>query len=253
MIAQLLPAEIFAFFLVFARIGAAIMFMPGFGDIYVPARYRLILAGGLTLLLTPVLASGLPGLPPSPIMMTVILFGEITVGAFLGLIGRIIHSALHIAGTVISFQVGLANAMTFDPVVAEQSAVTGLFLTTAGLLVIFATDLHHVMLLALAASYNVFVPGVMPPIDDFSQVITRLVADTFILGVQFATPFIVVGLVFYLGTGVLARLMPQVQVFFIAMPVQIFLGFVVLALTIGVILSWYADQFPEFFSRALGG
>jgi len=252
-ITQLLPAEVFTFFLVFARIGAAIMFMPGIGDMYVPARFRLIFAGGLTLLLTPILAGTLPAMPNSPMLLAVILFGEITVGAFLGLIGRIIHSALHTAGTVISFQVGLANAMAFDPVVAEQSAVTAQFLTIAGILIIFATDLHHVMLMALASSYNVFIPGVAPPMDDFSQVITRLVGDTFILGVQLATPFIVVGLVFYLGIGVLARLMPQVQVFFIAMPIQIFLGFVVLALTVGAILAWFADRFPDFYTHALGG
>lgn len=253
MLAQLLPAELFAFFIVFARVGAAIMFMPGFGEIYVAPRFRLVIAGALALLLTPVLAQSLPALPASPFTLMLVLFGEITVGAFLGLIGRIILSALHTAGTVLSFQIGLANALGYDPVAAEQSAVPALLLSTAGVLVVFAANLHHVMLTALAESYNVFTPGVMPPIDDFSMVITRLVADTFILGVQLAAPFIAVGLVFYLGVGVLARLMPQVQIFFVAMPVQIFLGITVMALTVGAIMSWFIDRFPESFAGALGG
>lgn len=252
-LAQVLPAEVFAFFIVFARIGAALMLMPGFGEIYVPARYRLVLAGSLTLLLTPALAQSLPALPAAPLGITVMIAGESIIGVFLGLIGRIIMTALHTAGTVLAFQSGLASALAFDPVVAEQSAVTAVFLTTAGLLLVFTADLHHVMLRALAMSYNVLPAGGPPPIDVFSGVMARLVSDVFILGVQLSAPFIVVGLVFYLGIGVLARLMPQVQVFFIAMPVQIFLGFAVFAITAAAILTWFGERFPEIFDNALGG
>ncbi len=250
---NLLPADLFAFFVVFARAGTALMFMPGFGEVYVPARLRLVVALALALLLTPVVASTLPGLPASTLRLAAILFGEITVGAFLGLVGRIISSAVHTTGTVLAFQTGLANALGYDPVAAEQSAVTAMFLSTAGVLVVFLGDLHHLMLRALADSYNVFIPGVMPPMGDFAKVITRLVGDTFVLGVQLASPFIAVGLVFYLGVGVLARLMPQVQIFFIAMPVQIFLGFTVLAATIAAILGWFANRFPDLYTSALGG
>jgi flagellar biosynthetic protein FliR len=253
MLIQALPAEIFAFFLVFTRIGAALMVMPGFGEIYITSRYRLMFAGALTVLLTPVLAESLPAMPASPLATLVLFFGEITIGAFLGITGRIIISGLNTTGTILSFQIGLANAMSFDPVAAEQSSITALFLSTAGFLLVFLADLHHVMLGALVMRYNVLTPGVMPPINDFSQVITRLVADVFIMGVQLSAPFIVVGLVFYLGIGVLARLMPQVQVFFVAMPVQIFLGFVIFALTVGAILSWFLERFPELFATALGG
>lgn len=250
---QLLPAELFAFFLVFARVGAALMLMPGFGEIYVPARVRLIVAGGLTLVLTPVMTQGLPALPAEPLGITVLLAGETMVGAFLGLIGRVILSALNTAGTIMAFQSGIASALGYDPVAAEQSAVPAMFLSTAGLLLVFVADLHHVMLRALAASYNVLPAGGPPPVDAFSQVMARLVADCFVLGVQLAAPFIVVGLVFYLGVGLLARLMPQVQVFFVAMPVQIFIGFAVFALTAGVMLTWFSERFPQIFEDALGG
>ncbi len=250
---ELLPAELFAVFFVFARVGAALMVMPGFGEIYVPARYRLLLAGLIALVLAPALGAALPGLPESPFRLLALLFGEIAVGAFLGLVARAILAALHVAGTVFAFQSGIANALTFDPIAAEQSSVTALFLTTAGLLAVFAADLHHVMLRAVAGSYDVMPPGVLPPMEDLAFVMARLVSDAFILGVQLAAPFIAVGLVFYLGVGLLARLMPQVQVFFVALPVQIFVGFVALALTVGVILGWFSERFGEMFAGALGG
>ena len=198
MLQDLLPADLFAFFLVFARVGSAMMLMPGFGEQYVMPRYRLLLAGAITLLITPIIAATLPALPASPLTLFFLLSGEIVIGVFLGTIGRVIMSGLHVAGTVMSFQSGLANALTFDPVSAQQAAMFALFLSLAGLLFVFVTDLHHVMLEAMVMSYGLILPGAMPPISDFSQVISRLVADAFLLGIQLASPFIAVGLVFYL-------------------------------------------------------
>ncbi len=250
---ELLPADLFGFFLVFARVGAAVMMMPGFGEQYVSPRFRLVIAAAITLLITPVIARALPGPPSSPLMLFLLLGGEIVIGLFLGTIGRIIMSALHVAGTVMSFQSGLANALTFDPVSSQQAAMFALFLSLAGLLFVFATDLHHLMLEAMVMSYGLILPGAVPPIDDLAQVMSRLVADAFMLGFQLSAPFIAVGLVFYLGVGLLARLMPQVQVFFIALPVQIFLGFMALALSASAMLLFFGGRFRDLFAHALGG
>lgn len=250
---QLLPFDLFTFFIVFARLGAALMVMPGFGEVYVYPRYRLILAVALTLVVTPVVASNLPGMPASPFRLLMLLSGEIMVGLFLGLVGRIIMAALHVAGTSMSFQSGLANALTFDPVSAQQAALPALFLGSAGVLLVFVTDLHHLMLRALVASYRLLQPGAAPPVDDMTGAIARLVGDVFILGVQLAAPFIAVGLVFYLGIGLLARLMPQVQIFFIALPVQIMLAFAAFALASSAILMWFISRFEDMYAGALGG
>ncbi len=253
MLQDLLPADIFAFFLVFARVGSAMMMMPGFGEQYVSPRFRLLLAGAVTLLITPALVASLPPMPESPLTLFVLLTGEIVIGIFFGTIGRVIMSSLHVAGTVMSFQSGLANALTFDPVSAQQAAMFALFLSVAGLLFVFATDLHHLMLEAMVMSYGLMIPGTVPQIDDMSQVMSRLVADAFVLGIQLSAPFIAVGLVFYLGVGLLARLMPQVQIFFIALPVQIFLGFLAFAFAVSAMLLWFAGRFRDLFMASLGG
>lgn len=252
MLAELLSQDIFVIFLVFARTGSALMLMPGFGETYVSPRIRLLLALAISMLVTPVVADTLPPMPSAPAALILLLSGEILIGLFLGAIGRILMAALNTAGTVISFQSGMANAFAFDPVVAQQASLPALFLTTTGLLLIFVTNLHHVMLRAMVDSYTVFTPGVMPPIDDMSQVIARLVANSFILGVQLAGPFIAVGLVFYLGVGLLNRLMPQVHMFFIALPMQILFGILVLSLTISALMMWFLDRFQDFFSNPLG-
>ena len=239
----LIPQELFIIFLVFTRTGAALMVMPGFGEAYVPPRVRLLIALAISVVVTPVVTAQMPDLPATPLALFVLLFGEIAIGVFLGLIGRILLVALHTTGTVISFQVGMANAFVFDATTAQQASLPSMFLTVLGVLIIFTADLHHLMLRAVVDSYNLFTPGVMPPIEDFSEFISRLVADSFILGIQLAGPFMAVGLVFYLGIGLLARLMPQVQIFFIALPMQIMLGILVVALTLSAALMWFLDSF----------
>lgn len=239
----LIPQELFVIFLVFTRTGAALMVMPGFGEAYVPPRVRLLIALAISVVVTPVVTAQIPGLPATPLALFILLFGEITVGVFLGLIGRIMLVALHTTGTVISFQIGMANAFVFDAATSQQASLPSMFLTVLGVLIIFTANLHHLMLRAVVNSYTLFTPGVMPPIEDFSQFVSRLVADSFILGIQLAGPFMAVGLIFYLGIGLLARLMPQVQIFFIALPMQIMFGILVVALTLSAALMWFLDSF----------
>lgn len=232
LLATLLAGEVFAFLLLFTRIGAAIMVLPGYGDASVSPQIRLLLALLITALVTPALSPGLPVLPTVPVALAALLLGELVIGLFLGLIARLLLSAIDVAGMVISFQLSLANAFMFNPTMAAQGSLVGAFLSILAVLLLFVTDLHHLMLLAVIDSYGLFVPGEMPPIGDAAEMVARLVADSFRIGVQIAAPFLVFGLVFYLGLGVLARLMPQVQVFFVGIPVQIMLGLVVLVLTL---------------------
>ena len=245
MLDQLLPNDLFSIALVFVRIGAAMMLLPGFGESYVAPRIRLLIALALALVVTPVVSASLPPMPGDAIHLLILIAGEIAVGLFIGALARILVSALHVAGVVIGFQTSLANAQIFDPINAQQGSLIGTFLNVVGVFMIFVTDLHHLMLIALADSYTVFAPGVAPPLGEMSRTAAEFVARSFLLGVQIAAPFIVVGLVFYIGLGLLARLMPQVQVFFIAIPLQIMLGFSVMAMTMSAGLYWFLTNFES--------
>ena len=245
MIQQVLPGDLFAFLLVFARVGAVLMVLPGFGESWVTPRLRLILGLALTLLLTPVLRPLLPGLPDSPLRLFILLGMEVGFGFFIGITSRILIAALQVAGMVAAYHSSLANAFVFDPAAAQQGALAGAFLTLTGLLLIFVSDLHHVMLAGIAESYRIFAPGGALPVGDMSDAMARLVSRSFLLAIQIASPFMVVGLLFTLGVGLLNRLMPQVQMFFVAMPMQILLGILVLALTLSAVMMWFLDAFEN--------
>jgi flagellar biosynthetic protein FliR len=192
-------------------------------------------------------------LPDSPVLLTLLVLGEVVIGLFIGTVTRFFMAALTTAGMMIATSTALANALVNDPSAAQQGSISGSFLTLVALLAIFALNLHHLMLQALVESYQLFVPGQALPVGDFSDMIARVMARTFLLAFQLAAPFIAVATIFYLGVGLLARLMPQVQIFFVAMPVQITLGLVVLAVAVPFIIRWFTGSLEETVMTFAGG
>ena len=249
--AQWLSAQAFGYFLVFSRLGTAMTLLPGFGEIYVPQRFRLALAGMLTFIIAPVVLSRLPPIPQSVSGLLLLEGGEIGVGLFIGVVARTTFNAMQTAGTLISMQSGLSAAVAFNPTTATEGALTASFLAAIALVVIFVSDLHHLMLRALIESYGLFPPGAPLPIGDFADAETRLVASSFSLGVRIAAPFVVFGVIFFLGLGILARLMPQMQVFFVSQPAQILLGLVIFAGTLVAAVSVFLGSFQDAMSLFL--
>jgi flagellar biosynthesis protein FliR len=238
-----LPALAAAFLLVFARIGTMIMLMPGLGEVNIPTRIRLGIALALTLILLPLHRAAyqvnLENLGPLPVL----LVHEILVGLILGATARVTISALTVAGSVIAQQLGLGFVTAVDPTQGQQGIVVGNLLTILGITLIFATDLHHLVIAALTESYTIFKPGELIPSGDVASLATKTFALAFKVGVQLSAPFLVFGLVFNLGLGVLARLMPQMQVYFVGAPLSILLGFLILVAVIATMMGMFLDYF----------
>lgn len=243
MLDQFLSAGLFSYMLVFARIGSAITLLPGFGEAYVSPRIRLSAALVISLVVTPLVDDLLPALPGSVIEMFMLIFPEVVIGLLFGTVARLLVVGLQTAGMMIAFQTSLASAMITDPTSAQQGSIIGNFFLAMGVLMIFLTDLHHLLLGGLVDSYSLFTPGVMPPAGDMAEMITGVITASFNTAMQIAAPYTVIGLVFYLGLGLLARLMPQVQVFFIAIPLQLLLSFLVMLLTVSASMMWFLDRF----------
>jgi flagellar biosynthetic protein FliR len=238
-----LPALAAAFILVFARIGTMIMLMPGLGEVNIPTRIRLGIALALTLILLPLHRDAyqvnLENLAPLPVL----LVHEILIGLILGATARVTISALTVAGSVIAQQLGLGFVTAVDPTQGQQGIVVGNLLTILGITMLFATDLHHLVIAALTDSYKIFKPGELIPSGDVAALATKAFTLAFKIGVQLSAPFLVFGLVFNVGLGVLARLMPQMQVYFVGAPLSIMLGFLILVAVIATMMGTFVDYF----------
>lgn len=236
--------------LVFARTGAMVMLLPAIGEVGVPAMVRLVLALAISLALAPtVAATYAQGEPANILALGLLLAQEITAGILIGAMARIIMSALQVAGTLIATQTGLAYAQTVDPTShGEQGMVVGNFLSLLGVVLIFATNLHHLAIGAVAGSYRLIPPGAALPTGDMAELVTSLVSGSFALGFQLAAPFLVFGFALSVGIGVLARLMPQLQIYFVAMPLNILVGFLLMVLILGSMMTLFLD----FYSTRMG-
>ncbi len=242
---QFLATGVMGFILCFVRIGAAAMIMPGVGDSFTPQKVRLYIALGLSLVLFPMVSAHLPeNLPGGPVLITLIVM-EFIIGLFFGTVARILITALDTAGMLISMQSGLGNAQIFNPAFSTQGSIVGAMLSVTGVVLMFAANLHHLLFAGLLESYGMFPVGGVPDPGGMAEVISRTVNQAFKIGVQIAAPFLIVSMMLYIGMGVLTRLMPQVQVFLLAIPVQILLSFLVMSLTVAAIFMFWLHRFED--------
>jgi len=256
MLSQIINLNLFAFLLIFARLGTAFALMPGFGSQQVPATARLVFALLVSFLVTPILLPMIPAEPEATSVLVLLLMSEVLIGAFLGTIPRIFLGALQTAGTLLALVSSMANSFIQDPISDQQSAVLSTFISTVAITIVFVTDTHHLMLMAVVDSYNVFVPADGVQVGDMSDFIAHKVADSFRIGVQIASPLIVSGVAYYLGLGIMGRLMPQLPVFFFGMPIQIAMQIWLLIMSLSAMMMVFMQFFEGnlyYFAAPLGG
>lgn len=247
-----LTADIIGYLLVFARVGAMLGLMPGFSDESAPVRMRLGLGLFMAAIIYPVVFLHLPPTPKNPTALGVQLAHEIVLGLLIGGASRLLLQALHIAGSVIANQIGIAAATLFDPSAGGQATVVTRFMSILGLVMIFSSGLDRMLIAGVAHSYILFSPGAPLMGGDFAALTTNVVADTFALGIQLSAPFIIFGLIFNTGLGLMSRLVPTLQVFFVAQPLSLILGFALLAAVIGTTMTVFIGRFAQILGPFLG-
>jgi flagellar biosynthetic protein FliR len=240
-----LPALAAAFLLVFARVGAMLMLLPGLGELMISSTLRLTMALVLAAVMLPLHRNAyhidLHALGP----VTLMLAEELLIGAVLGMTARLMVSSLQVAGSVVAQQLGLGFVTAVDPSQGQQGVLIGNFLAILGITLLFATNLHHLVIAALDESYALFDPGEVPLTGDMAKLMTRTIAGAFKVGIQLSGPFLVFGLVFNVGLGLLSRLMPQMQVFFVSTPLSILAGFLILVLVLSAMMGTYLDSIED--------
>ena len=251
---QLVVSNIFAFILIFVRFGVAMMIMPGIGDSFVSPQVRLLFAVAISFVLTPVLSSHLPTLPPGSFALLSMIVSEAFIGVFIGTVMRILVSALDTAGTLVSIQSSLSNSTMFNPTTEAQVPILSAVYSSLGVTLIFVTGMDHQMLAAVVDSYKLFpATAGFPDTGSVSETIVKTLVLAFKVGVQLAVPFLVVGTLVQVGFGLLGRLMPQVQVFLIALPLQILLSSILLVFVLSAVMAAWLKEFEAAMVYFLSG
>ncbi|MES2906497.1 MAG: flagellar biosynthetic protein FliR [Pseudomonadota bacterium] len=244
---NLLPELTFVFLLIFARLSAIFMALPGFGEQFLSPRMRLGIALSVSFLMMPLLRTKFGPIPQDIFTLLMLVGHEIVFGLLIGVVIRFIRSSLLTAGAMIAQQIGVGFVTQVDPTQGGQGIILGNFLAMFGIVLVFATDLHHLALAAINDSYTMFPPSGEINFDDMAMSALKSFSSAFVLAIQISAPFLVAGIVFHASIGVLARLMPALPIFFITLPIQILAGFVLFSVLFASIGSWYLAHVDQAF------
>jgi flagellar biosynthesis protein FliR len=231
-----LPEAASAFLLLYARIGAVLMLLPMFGDEAVPTRIRLLLGLGTTAGLWALLSPRVLPVAANAAALPGALIAELLVGLAIGMIIRIMFHAAAMAGSIISFQIGLSSALINDAAQGGQVPLLSKFVTMAATLVCLAAGVHHLWIAAMVQSYSLFPVGGLLPAGDFARLGIDATGKSMTLALCLAAPMLVYGIVLNVALGMAVRLAPAIQIFFIAQPLTIMLGLTIFAILLGPLL-----------------
>lgn len=245
-LAELLQWNVLLFFLIFARWSGMVMLAPVFGAKGVPVLVKLGLAAGLSVVLYPLVLASAPELPTSLLPVIGLIVKETIVGLAISYIISLITAIMQGAGELIDFQMGFVMGNTIDPINGMQSPMTGNFLMVLATMLLLATDAHHYIIVAMVKSYQ-YVPINPPALSDGTVFNMGIMAQVFALSVQISMPVYSALFLANIGVGLLAKAVPQLNIFSVLFPVKIIFGFAIIYLAI----PFFGDTVSHVFDTTL--
>lgn len=245
------PGMVLLTFLVFCRIGACLMLMPGFGSSRIPMQIRLFLAVSITLalapLLIPVVEGDLSKATPPTIMQ--LIASETLIGAMIGVLARMFFLALQFMGTAATMLTGFSGQSDAPIEESEPAPTIATLLTLTATVLLFATGLHVEVLRALVSSYSVLtVTDLFNPQFALAKV-TDAASDSFMIIAQLLAPFLAYSLIINFLFGILNKLTPVIPVYFISAPFVMAGGLLLLYFTFNEALTLFMNGFQMFLAN----
>lgn len=240
-----------AWFFPMARILALVATAPVFSNAALPRRLRLVFGLALTLAIAPGVPT-MPAIEPASGAGLLILAQQIVIGVAMGMVMRIVFSAIGLAGELISMQMGLGFATLYDPQSTSQTGVTGEFFTLLATLVFLSMDGHLTMIATLADSFRSMPVIASPPGAGFFLNVVEWGRVMFTSGLQLALPVLVSLIIVNIAMAVLSRAAPQLNLMNIGFPVTLTVGIVVLAESFAYLLPPLRRIFEDGLIMMLG-
>jgi flagellar biosynthesis protein FliR len=247
---QLLPIDKFQAFLVCtARVAGFMSAIPVLFGTQTPFMLRTGATVMLSLVLFPIMFPYIPQVPFQTASFLFLVFNETLVGLILGLMARLIFTAVEFGGTVIGYQMGFAAANVFDPQNQRQTSLISQFQNVFAILLFLALNIHHYFIRAAAHSYAILPPGKLDLSHAAVPYLMDLSSKMFSLSLQFSAPVLAILLLSGLILGILARTFPQLNVFLLSFPINIGISFVVIGLTLGIVSTLLRREFDSIPER----
>jgi len=239
------PEEILLFWLIFARIGGMILTVPILGSPNIPSPVKIGFSLFLTILILPLIPSSrVSGASLEWISYSLDLGKQLLLGVVIGYSIRLLFTGIEMAGQIIGFQMGFGFARVIDPESSAQVSVIAQFKNILAILIFLSLNAHHQFLRGLVDSFSVV------PLIDFSPhpslflKIASSVGNIFVISLKIGAPVIVTLFITQVAIGIVARLVPQMNILMVSLPLKIGIGLVMMSFSLPYFL---------YFSRVLFG
>ena len=234
-----------SFLFVFSRVAAIFFFAPLLGSAQVPARLKVGLSLVFALAIFPLVPAGSLPQPKGLLELAIFLFSDVTIGLAIAYAVRLIFAAVQVAGTVVDFQMGFGVVNVIDPQTQSQVSITAQFHNILAVLLFLALNGHHYLVAAVVQSFQIINPYQVDFSSFTPELILRMFSVTFTLAVKIAAPIMAVLFFLSVGLGMVARTVPQMNVFIVGFPLQIGVGLFMIGLAMPFFATVLHNQIKE--------
>jgi flagellar biosynthetic protein FliR len=247
---ELVIEKLLAFVMVLTRLSALFLVLPVFGWKSIPLRIK-----AATIVLTALFFSTITQVPlnakqVSALEAILLIAHEATYGLALGLIASVLFSVVKFSGRIIERQMGLAMAQILDPLTGERTQPLGSLLEMIFIILFLSANGHHLFLLTISRSYEAFPPGSVPTISVLAGGITNAGSALFLAGLRLAAPMLAAFLLLMVVLAVLARIVPEMNILFISLPLRVGMG-LLMAVIFLPFISGFVAEFAECMGKLL--
>ena len=246
----LMIEKLFGFVMVLTRISAFFMVLPVFGWKSIPARIKVAMTVLLTIFFSMIVPISVNAGQISSTEAVLMMANEATYGLALGLIVTFVFAAVKFSGRIIERQMGLAMAQILDPLTGERAQPLGSLLEMIFIMLFLSANGHHLFLLIISRSYESFPAGSMPTIPVMVEGIINAGSTMLLHGLKLAAPILAAFLLLMVVLAVLARMVPEMNVLFISLPLRVGLGLLMVAIFLPFISS-FVGEFAKLMGKLL--
>jgi flagellar biosynthetic protein FliR len=241
---------LFDFVMVLTRISAFFLILPVFGWKSIPARIKVAMTILITIFFSTIIPVPIDSREVSVVESVLLLANEATYGLALGLIAAFVFASVKFSGRIIERQMGLAMAEILDPLSGENTQALGALLEMIFILLFLSANGHHLFLLIISRSYEAFPAGSIPTISALTGGIIKAGSTLLMAGFKLSAPILATFLVLMVVMAVCARMIPEMNILFISLPLRVGLGLLMVAMFLPFINTFVAE-FADWMGKLL--
>lgn len=247
---ELIIEKLLGFMLVLTRLSAFFLVLPVFGWKAIPVRIKVAVTMLMTIFFLMITPLPVDAGQISTFKAVLLLANEATYGLALGLIVTVVFSVVKMSGRIIERQMGLAMAQIMDPLTGERTQPLGSLLEMIFIILFLAANGHHLFLLIISRSYEVFPAGTIPTISVLAGGIIKAGSVMLMASLRLAAPMLAAFMVLMVVLAVLARIVPEMNILFISLPLRVGLGLLMAAIFVPFINS-FVSEFADWMGKLL--